>query len=134
MYFYFIFRFYISEIALALNYLHNHDIVHRDLKPDNILLTAKGHVKLTDFGLSKVGIDRELQIQDFYTNTPHVQKQISRVHRTPGQILSLTTHLSFKNKTSGNESSSFNGGGAGLAADTTTMSEGMGMGGSFVGA
>jgi serine/threonine protein kinase len=33
-----------------------------DLKPDNILLTASGHIKLTDFGLSSVGVDRELQV------------------------------------------------------------------------
>ena len=66
-------RFYASEIALALSYLHSRDIVHRDIKPDNVLLTAEGHVKLTDFGLSKVGIDRELRIQDLITNTPFVK-------------------------------------------------------------
>lgn len=42
-----------SQLADALEYLHQHQIVHRDLKPENILITAKGdYVKLIDFGLS----------------------------------------------------------------------------------
>ncbi len=41
---------------LAVEYLHSFGIVHRDLKPDNLLITALGHIKLTDFGLSKMGL------------------------------------------------------------------------------
>ncbi|XP_056146447.1 microtubule-associated serine/threonine-protein kinase 4 [Lampris incognitus] len=49
-------RMYFAETVLALEYLHNYGIVHRDLKPDNLLITSMGHIKLTDFGLSKVGL------------------------------------------------------------------------------
>lgn len=46
-------KFYAAELLLALECLHNKDIVYRDLKPENILLDASGHIKITDFGLSK---------------------------------------------------------------------------------
>ncbi|KAL8110207.1 hypothetical protein AgCh_026062 [Apium graveolens] len=49
-------RVYIAEVVLALEYLHSLRIVHRDLKPDNLLIAHDGHLKLTDFGLSKVGL------------------------------------------------------------------------------
>nr|XP_023692022.1 microtubule-associated serine/threonine-protein kinase 1-like isoform X1 [Paramormyrops kingsleyae] len=49
-------RMYFAESVLALEYIHNYGIVHRDLKPDNLLITAMGHIKLTDFGLSKIGL------------------------------------------------------------------------------
>ncbi|XP_055833113.1 probable serine/threonine protein kinase IRE4 isoform X2 [Solanum dulcamara] len=49
-------RTYVAELVLALEYLHSLGIVHRDLKPDNILIAQDGHIKLTDFGLSKIGL------------------------------------------------------------------------------
>lgn len=47
-------RFYICELLLAIGHLHSKNIIYRDLKPENILLDNEGHIKLTDFGLSKI--------------------------------------------------------------------------------
>lgn len=46
-------RFYIAEIVVALGYIHSKGIIYRDLKPENVLLDTDGHVRLTDFSLSK---------------------------------------------------------------------------------
>ncbi|KXS15838.1 Pkinase-domain-containing protein [Gonapodya prolifera JEL478] len=48
-------RQYVAEVVLGLEFLHQRGIVHRDLKPDNLLIDEHGHLKLTDFGLSRVG-------------------------------------------------------------------------------
>ncbi|GAB0090613.1 serine/threonine-protein kinase greatwall [Sergentomyia squamirostris] len=82
-------KFYSAEVILALQYLHNHGIVHRDIKPDNMLISASGHVKLTDFGLSKIELQRDLEMSDLINCSPNLNA------RTPGQLLSLTSHLSF---------------------------------------
>ncbi|KAL4499268.1 hypothetical protein ABPG72_006854 [Tetrahymena utriculariae] len=46
-------KFYIAETILAVEAVHKMNYIHRDLKPDNILMTADGHIKLSDFGLCK---------------------------------------------------------------------------------
>jgi hypothetical protein len=51
-------QFYAAEILLAFEHLHKSKIVYRDLKPENLLLTKKGHIKITDFGFAKVVQDR----------------------------------------------------------------------------
>merc|ERR1712142_1226939 len=46
-------RFYMAELACAINSVHELKFVHRDLKPDNVLIANSGHIKLSDFGLAK---------------------------------------------------------------------------------
>eukprot|EP00343_Euplotes_focardii_P001750 CAMPEP_0205802118 /NCGR_PEP_ID=MMETSP0205-20121125/4336_1 /ASSEMBLY_ACC=CAM_ASM_000278 /TAXON_ID=36767 /ORGANISM="Euplotes focardii, Strain TN1" /LENGTH=208 /DNA_ID=CAMNT_0053068005 /DNA_START=419 /DNA_END=1045 /DNA_ORIENTATION=+ len=52
-------RFYAAELVLAINHLHENGIVYRDLKPQNILIDTDGHLKLTDFGLSKANFEED---------------------------------------------------------------------------
>ncbi|KAH3669339.1 hypothetical protein OGAPHI_001460 [Ogataea philodendri] len=51
-------RRYIAEVIVGVDDLHSRGIVHRDLKPDNLLIDRNGHIKLTDFGLSRMGLIR----------------------------------------------------------------------------
>jgi serine/threonine protein kinase len=63
-------RFYAAEIILAISYIHSLDIIYRDLKPENVLLDANGHIRLTDFGLSKEGISNSSSGANSFCGTP----------------------------------------------------------------
>jgi len=69
-------RFYAAEIILAIGYLHELNIIYRDLKPENILLDADGHVKLTDFGLSKEGINDNYSAQSMCGTPEYLAPEI----------------------------------------------------------
>lgn len=62
---------YLGEVVLGVEHLHSRGIVHRDLKPDNLLIDQKGHLKLTDFGLSRMGlIGRQKRALNSTTSEP----------------------------------------------------------------
>nr|XP_024217169.1 microtubule-associated serine/threonine-protein kinase 2 [Halyomorpha halys] len=80
-------RFYFAETVLAVEYLHSYGIVHRDLKPDNLLITALGHIKLTDFGLSKMGLmSLATNLYEVYIDRDTRQFSDKQVSGTPEYI------------------------------------------------
>ncbi|EGX96469.1 serine threonine protein kinase, putative [Cordyceps militaris CM01] len=69
---------YLAEVILGVKHLHERGIIHRDLKPDNLLIDQKGHLKLTDFGLSRMGlVGRQKRALNSETSeaTPDLLKQ-----------------------------------------------------------
>ena len=53
-------RFYVAEMITAVSTLHKLGYLHRDLKPENFLIDNTGHIKLTDFGLSRGKLSSEV--------------------------------------------------------------------------
>uniref|UniRef100_UPI00358E4589 ribosomal protein S6 kinase alpha-3 isoform X4 n=1 Tax=Myxine glutinosa TaxID=7769 RepID=UPI00358E4589 len=69
-------KFYLAELALALDHLHSLGIIYRDLKPENILLDEKGHIGLTDFGLSKEAIDHDKKAYSFCGTVEYMAPEV----------------------------------------------------------
>lgn len=69
-------RFYVVEIVLGLEYLHENNIIYRDLKPENIVLDSKGHIRLTDFGLSKEYLSSDQKTQTLCGTAEYLAPEI----------------------------------------------------------
>lgn len=70
-------KFYAIEVILALEYLHTSlGIIYRDLKLENILIDEYGHIKLTDFGLSKKLHNSQTQAKTFCGTHEYIAPEI----------------------------------------------------------
>uniref|UniRef100_A0A665V7C7 non-specific serine/threonine protein kinase n=1 Tax=Echeneis naucrates TaxID=173247 RepID=A0A665V7C7_ECHNA len=99
-------KFYLAELALALDHLHSLGIIYRDLKPENILLDEEGHIKITDFGLSKESIDHDKRAYSFCGTIEYMAPEVvnRRGHTQSadwwsfGVLMMLTGSLPFQGK------------------------------------
>lgn len=98
---------YLAEVVLGVEHLHSRGIVHRDLKPDNLLIDQKGHLKLTDFGLSRMGIvGRQKRAANSTGDDPQVPDLLkqSSIHRAVSMGSSRSASFDFQGHLGGSPS------------------------------
>ncbi|CAH1642154.1 unnamed protein product [Spodoptera littoralis] len=72
-------KFYIAEMVLAIQSVHELRYVHRDIKPDNVLLDASGHIRLADFGSClRLGEDGKVQSNVAVGTPDYISPEILR--------------------------------------------------------
>ena len=79
-------RFYFRQLIEGLDYVHQKGVTHRDLKPENVLLDSEGHIKLTDFGLSKLGVMGNKNTHTFCGTPEYLAPEIA-LHKPHGKAV-----------------------------------------------
>ena len=89
----------IRQMLTALEHAHSVNVIHRDIKPSNIMLTARGQVKVTDFGLAKVRrtdglatVTQGIAGTLFYMSPEQVEGLADLDHRTDLYSMGLTIY------------------------------------------
>lgn len=68
--------YYSAELVAGIAHLHSLNIIYRDLKPENILIAHDGHIKLVDFGLSKISTDQGEKASTFTGSPDYVAPEV----------------------------------------------------------
>ena len=86
-------KFYVAECILAIESIHKMNYIHRDIKPDNILIDNQGHIKISDFGLSKMAeITPNAEVLDkLEEDSRHKQKLEQRAEFRRNRKLAYST-------------------------------------------
>ena len=80
-------KFYFAEIVVALEYLHSQNVFYRDLKPENILLDQEGHVRVADFGISRINFTEHDRSASFCGSPEYMSPEMLKSGHVHGRTV-----------------------------------------------